>query len=168
MSSLALNAQALLLRELAALKRELQTYPDDASVWVLPEGMPNSAGTLVLHLCGNLQFFIGARLGGSGYVRDRPREFAARDLSRDELLAELGEAESAVRLGLSVVTDAQMASRFPDPIGEHTFETGDLVMHICSHAAYHLGQIDYHRRVVTKQNVGIDALSPREMRSAQR
>ncbi len=76
-----------MLRDLDGMLAELDGYPDDASVWALPDGIANSTGTLALHLAGNLRHFVGGQLGGTGYVRDRDAEFADRGLSRDELRA---------------------------------------------------------------------------------
>ena len=166
MSPLAQNAATLLLRELAALRRELEAYPNDRTVWEQPESLPNSAGTLTLHLCGNLRHFIGARLGHSDYVRDRPREFAARDISRADLLRDVLEAEAEVRRVLPTLTDAELAAPFSDAGFSHTFATDDFVLHLCSHFAYHLGQIDYHRRLVTGQNVSVGAVPPSGLRTA--
>jgi hypothetical protein len=167
MSQLAQNAAGLLFRELDALRRELEAYPNDQTVWEHPESLPNSAGTLTLHLCGNLRHFVGARLGHSDYVRDRPREFGARGISRADLLREVLEAESEVRRVLPTMTDAEMDLPYIDPIFKHTFTTGDFIMHLCSHFAYHLGQIDYHRRVVTGQNVSVGAVPPAGLRTAK-
>jgi hypothetical protein len=90
----------VLVRDLRTLAAELDAYPDDASVWACPPGIHNSAGTLVLHLAGNLRHFVGARLGGTGYVRDRAAEFAARGLSRAELRALVDAA--AVEVGAAL------------------------------------------------------------------
>ncbi|HEX2719050.1 MAG TPA: hypothetical protein VHM67_15380, partial [Gemmatimonadaceae bacterium] len=84
--------QHILTRELLALRRGIEAYPDDASVWRPMPGIANVGGTLALHIAGNLQHFIGAVLGGTGYVRDRDAEFARRDVSRDEILREIDAA----------------------------------------------------------------------------
>jgi len=57
----------ILVRDLNAVRRELEAYPDEQSVWALPPGVTNSGGTLAMHIAGNVQHFIGAVLGGSGY-----------------------------------------------------------------------------------------------------
>src|SRR5438105_454639 len=168
MEDLAKNAAALLLRELAALRREVDAYPDDASIWAQPEALPNPAGSLVLHLCGNLRHFIGTRLGQSDYVRDRQREFSARELSRAELLREIDEAESVVRNVLPHLSDEQLEGVFPETLAGHSFSTADFIMHLCSHFAYHLGQVDYHRRIVTGNSAGVGALPLNGLRTATR
>lgn len=135
-------------RELDGLQRQLELYPDDASVWALPEGIPNSAGTLALHLVGNLRHFIGAHLGGSGYVRDREGEFGDRDLPRSELLARVDAARTEVLGALDGMDPALLERPFTMPNGASA-PIGRFLLHLAVHLGYHLGQLDYHRRVVT-------------------
>src|SRR5438552_8333848 len=88
--------RTVLLRELGAVRREIEKYPDDASVWRAVPGVPNSGGTLALHLAGNLQHFFGGILGRDGYKRDRDSEFAKRDVPRKELQAQIDAAMASV------------------------------------------------------------------------
>ena len=104
--------RALFQRELRALRREIEAYPDERQLWETPGGVANSAGNLALHVCGNLQHFIGARLGDTGYVRDRDAEFARRGVSRSEILAEIRRGECRGRPGLR----ANQRRRFDDAI----------------------------------------------------
>src|SRR3954447_11713730 len=85
---------AIVDRELRTLGRELEAYPEEHLIWRAVPGIPNSGGTLALHLAGNVQHYIGAQLGHTGYVRDRPAEFARRDVPRAELLEEVETARS--------------------------------------------------------------------------
>ncbi len=101
--------QHLLLRELRTLRRELEAYPDERLLWAMPPGCPNSAGTLALHLAGNLRHYFGAHLGGTSYVRNRPEEFAARDIPRAAILDQLAEAEAAIGSALPSLSEEQMA-----------------------------------------------------------
>ncbi|HBL29664.1 MAG TPA: DinB superfamily protein [Acidobacteria bacterium] len=165
---LAVVLQHQLLRELRTLRRELEAYPDERLLWALPPGCPNSAGTLVLHLAGNLRHYIGAHLGGTDYVRNRPEEFAARDVPRAALLDQLGEAEAAIASALPRVSEEQMAAEFPEAIRDIHLRTDDFLVHLAVHLGYHLGQIDYHRRLVTGDRKGADALHPGEMATARR
>ena len=139
----------LLLRDLAALQREVAAYPDDATLWRVAPGIANSAGTLALHLAGNLRGFIGAVLGGSEYVRDREREFTATGLSREEVTLELADAEIQVMRALSTLDLARLDSEYPQRLAETTLRTDVFLLHLATHASYHLGQIDYHRRLLT-------------------
>lgn len=152
--------QAMLLRELAAVQRSVEAYPDDASLWAHPDGVPNAGGTLVLHLAGNLQHYVGAVLGGSGYRRDRPAEFARRNVSRAELLTEIGSAVDAVERTFPTIREESLVKPYPETIGGTVLVTGAFLVHLATHLAYHLGQLDYHRRLVTGDSRGVGALSP--------
>ena len=152
--------QAMLLRELAAVQRSVEAYPDDASLWALPDGLPNAGGTLVLHLAGLLQHYVGAVLGSSASKRDRPAEFARRDVRRGELLRELAAAVAAVKRTLPTLSEDSLSQPYPEPIGGHVLPTGVFLAHLATHLAYHLGQLDYHRRVVTGNASGVGAVSP--------
>jgi uncharacterized damage-inducible protein DinB len=153
-------------RELRALRRELDAYPDDASLWALPPGIANSAGTLLLHLAGNLQHFVGRHLGGTSYVRNRDDEFSRRGMSRAEIAKELDAAAAALDLGFAKLTAAGMTSTFPEPIAGITFMTGDWLVHLVAHLGYHLGQIDYHRRIVLGDSTTVDAVPVKDLASA--
>lgn len=158
----------VITRDLRAVRREIAAYPDDASVWRTPPGIANSAGTLALHLAGNVQHFFGAVLGGTGYVRDRAAEFSRRDVPRAEIQAQLDAALAAVEPGLSHVTDGVIQAEFPEKIAGHTVSTGEWLIHLAAHLAYHLGQIDYHRRIVTGQSETVGTMAVPELRSARK
>lgn len=142
------DAARMLARELAAVQREIAMFPDDASVWTTAPGMPNSAGNLALHLAGNVQHFIGASLGRTGYVRNREAEFARQSGTREELRAELERAIAVVGDVLPGVPAATLAETAVIP-GVPPMPWGRFLIHLCAHAGYHLGQIDYARRALT-------------------
>ena len=156
---------AIFERDLRALAREVEAYPDERDLWAQVPGVSNVAGTLVLHLAGNLQYYVGAVLGGSGYVRDRPAEFARRNVPRSELLREIEVARTAVSHALGGVLEVDR--EFPELIAGKRVRTGDYLIHLATHFAYHLGQLDYHRRIVSGHDKGIDAMRPTELSSAQ-
>jgi uncharacterized damage-inducible protein DinB len=151
--------QTVLLRELAALRRSIESYPDEGSLWRRPGHVPNAAGTLALHLAGNLQHYVGAVLGKTGYVRDRNAEFARRDVPRDALLAEIDAATAAVERGLAACGDEALERPYPERMGGHTVATSVYLIHLASHLAYHLGQVDYHRRTVTASGESVGAMA---------
>ncbi len=155
--------QAMMQRELGAVRRTVAAYPDDLSVWSERPGLPNSGGTLVLHIAGNIQHYLGTVLGRSGYRRDREAEFSRRGVPRSALLAEIDAAQAAVDLGFRQLTAAALLQPFPELIGGRRFITGDYLVHLASHLAYHLGQLDYHRRAVTGDQRSIGALAPGEL-----
>lgn len=156
-----------LRRELRSLRLELEAYPDEQLIWALPPGLPNSAGTLALHLAGNLRHYVGAILGGTGYIRNRDEEFAARGLSRATLLAQISEAEAAVASTLPHLSEAQMSQPYPEPIRERHLQTGEVLVQLAVHLAYHLGQVSYHRRLVTGNAQGVGALSAADLLAAR-
>ncbi len=158
--------RGVLVRDLAALKREIGAYADEGDIWTTPAGTTNSAGNLTLHLVGNIQHFIGAQFGGTGYTRDRDAEFNRRDVPRAELLRHLDDAIAVVERTMPGLRDADLAAPYPLPIANATITTGDFFLHIAVHLTYHLGQVDYHRRIVTGEAGKIGAVSPLELATA--
>lgn len=159
--------RGLILRDLDALVRELEAYPDTATLWATPPGLPNSGGNLALHLAGNLEHFVGAVLGGSGYVRDRDAEFRTRGLSREEVVRRVGQARAAVAAVLPGLGEADLARDFPVPVAGVRVALGDFLAHLAVHLGYHLGQVDYHRRAVTGDPASIGAMAPRQLVTAR-
>jgi hypothetical protein len=155
--------QAVLLRELGAVQRTVEAYPDDPSLWAERAGLPNAGGTLVLHLAGNLQHYLGAVLGQTGYRRDRAAEFSRRDVSRAVLLGEIDAARRAIERGMAALSDEALTAPYPEPIAGRTVATGDFLVHLAAHLAYHLGQLDYHRRLVTGDRRSIEAIAVTEL-----
>ena len=138
----------ILVRDLRTLRREVESFADERDLWRVPPGISNSAGTLALHLAGNIRHYIGTVLGGTGYVRDRDAEFALRDAPRTDLLGTIDAALIAVERGMARVNDADLAKPYPDP----------HLIHLIAHFTYHLGQVDYHRRLLTGQPGQIHAV----------
>jgi DinB superfamily len=149
------------LRDLDGLRREIELYPDDAAPWAEIPGLPNRGGTLALHLAGNLRHFVGAILGGSGYVRDRDLEFSARGVSRTEILEKIAAARQEVEAGLAALDPASLDQDYPLPLGGRTISTRQFLIHLAVHLTFHLGQIDYHRRAATgdAKSAGVIPLS---------
>jgi uncharacterized damage-inducible protein DinB len=136
------------LRDLDKLIAEIEAFPSEESLWRIGGDVKNSAGTLGLHLAGNLQHFFGAVLGGTGYVRDRDLEFSAKNVSKKEILADLQTARKVVEQVLGNMSDAQLNGVFPaNHFGENR-STLHALLHLLSHLSYHLGQVNYLRRLV--------------------
>ena len=152
------NLSLLIARELDALQREVELYPSDEALWATVPGLPNAGGTLVLHLAGNLRHFIGGLLGHTGYVRDRDAEFNRRGATRSELLLLVESARREVAQALAGVSPEQLDARFPQAVGGRAMSTGLFLQHLLAHLAYHLGQIDYHRRASTGNAASANAL----------
>ena len=150
-------------RDIAAVRRQIEAYPDDESLWKVVPATPNTGGTLGLHLAGNLQHFFGAVLAKDGYVRDRDAEFALRNVGRAEILRGLDDAAASVEKTLKGMDDVDLQLPYPEPIAKRKVNTGVFLFHLAVHLGYHLGQLDYHRRAATKDERGIDAVSVREL-----
>ncbi|UCF18957.1 MAG: DinB family protein [Gemmatimonadota bacterium] len=135
-------------RDMASLGAQIEAYPDDDAVWKLAPGIANSAGTLALHLAGNIEAYVGAGLGGSGYVRDREAEFSTRDLSRADILSRVESARAALDAALAKLGDVDLKAEYPLEVAGVRLSTGQFLVHLAGHLAYHLGQVDYHRRAL--------------------
>lgn len=138
----------LFTRDLNLLCREIEAYKKEENLWKVSGEISNSTGNLALHLCGNLKHFIGARLGNTGYVRERDKEFSTKDISRDELLREIREVEGLVISTLQSLDDEELDQNFEIPGWHEKVTTGFWLIHLTTHLNYHLGQINYHRRLL--------------------
>jgi hypothetical protein len=140
---------ALFERDLQRLIQELSAFPDTASIWQTAPGVTNAAGTLALHLEGNLREFIGRQMGQIPFKRDRPLEFSARGVEKAELIARLEAVKLSIPKVIAALSDADLAANNSElymdkPITRHQF-----LVHLNGHLNYHLGQIDYLRRFAT-------------------
>ncbi len=138
----------LFKRDLNALKREVESYEKESNLWLLHKDVKNSAGNLCLHLVGNLKTFIGASLGNTGYVRHRDLEFSLKDVPRSELLEQVDETIIIVEETLKTLTEADLQKEFVRRASEDKMTTEYFLIHLTMHLSYHLGQINYHRRLL--------------------
>ena len=139
----------IFLRDLNKLKEEIALYKNENDLWIVKGEIKNSAGNLCLHLCGNLNFFIGTTLGKTGYVRNRDLEFSAKNISAEELISQIEETIEFVKNVLSKISDEEMLKFFSiDFLGKRPL-TIEMLFQLIGHLNYHLGQINYHRRLVT-------------------
>ena len=138
----------LFLRDLTKLEEELQLYSNESDLWRLKEGISNSAGNLCLHLVGNLNHFIGAELGQTGYVRQRDLEFATKDVPRETLLQQVADTKTMITASLKSLTEEQLQEEYRRNPFEDYMTTEYFLVHLSMHLAYHLGQINYHRRLL--------------------
>jgi len=143
------DVRRILTRELEALAREVELFPDDDVLWKTVPGVTNSAGNLALHACGNLKHFVGAVLGGTGYVRDRPAEFATRTGRRADVARQLRETAADVANALARVPESALAAPYPEPHDGVQLSCGLFLLHLCVHLAFHLGQAGTLRRALT-------------------
>jgi len=134
-------------RELTQLEKEINLYPDEESVWALEGDIKNSGGTLCLHVCGNLQHFLGAVLSKNGYVRNREHEFAARGIPRHLLLDEILKTKETVKHTLQQLEPEILEQEYPVQVWGYPVTTLFFLIHLAGHLNYHLGQVNYHRRI---------------------
>ena len=139
---------SLYKRDLEKLKQELSQYEHENCIWETSGNISNSAGNLCLHLVGNLNTYIGAELGGTNYVRNRPLEFSQKNIPRAELI-EMVEATSKLVLDtLQKLREDDLSKEYPKLVFDTKMTTGYFLMHLAVHLGYHLGQINYHRRML--------------------
>jgi len=135
-------------RDLNKLKNEISLYKDENSLWIVKKEISNSAGNLCLHLIGNLNHFIGAILGKTGYERNRENEFAAKNISSIKLISEIEKTIEVVCNTLNKLSAEDFEKDFPVQKHDKTVKTDFMLLHLLTHFNYHLGQINYHRRLI--------------------
>jgi hypothetical protein len=139
---------SLFERDLSKLIEEISLYKSETDLWKIKEGISNSGGNLTLHLVGNLNHFIGATLGGTGYVRERDKEFSLKDIPRKQLIDDINNTSAILTNTLSSLSQDDLEKDFPLPINNKISSTGFILMFLLAHLNYHLGQINYHRRLL--------------------
>lgn len=143
------NLNAIFQRELDRLGREIELYTDESKLWEVAGDVKNSGGNLCLHLTGNLQHFIGHHLGNTGYVRQRELEFGSQDVPKTELLAQIATTKAVLNEVLPSLTQQQLDAEFPQRIQADALTTEFMILHLLWHLSYHLGQVNYHRRMIS-------------------
>ncbi|MCB0490070.1 MAG: DinB family protein [Cyclobacteriaceae bacterium] len=133
-------------RDLDQLAQEISAYSKESDLWIVKGEIKNSAGNLCLHLCGNLQHFVGKVLGGTDYVRNREAEFADKNVPRSTLLKEVATTKKVVSDTLHKMSPPQLDETYPINVFGEPMTTGFFLMHLATHLTYHRGQINYHRR----------------------
>jgi Protein of unknown function (DUF1572) len=142
--------KTVFFRDLEKVKKEIGQYRQEQNIWKTAEGISNSGGNLCLHLAGNLKTYIGAELGKSGYIRHRDLEFSLKDIPRQKLLIMIDETLAVVGATFDQLTDDQLDKDYPAPVLEGKVTTEFFLVHLAMHLSYHLGQINYHRRLLDK------------------
>jgi uncharacterized damage-inducible protein DinB len=140
--------KSLFNRDLNKLKVEIESYLDESKIWAVDKNISNSAGNLCLHLIGNINTYIGAEIGKTDYVRDRPLEFSLKDIARAELINKIENTIVVVNNALDSLTQEDLEAIYPQIVFEKEMTTGFFLVHLSTHLAYHLGQINYHRRLI--------------------
>jgi uncharacterized damage-inducible protein DinB len=141
----------LFKRDLEKLKTEIEKYQNDENLWRIEKSIANSAGNLCLHLIGNLNTYIGAEFGKTNYIRRRNLEFSLKNIPKTELLQQIDNTIKVVELSLDKLTDAEIKEEYPLLVFEKKTTTEFMLVHLTTHLSYHLGQINYHRRLLDNQ-----------------
>ena len=135
-------------RDLKKLKLEIESYPNENKIWCIDNNISNSAGNLCLHLIGNLNTYIGAQIGKTNYIRNRELEFSDKDVPRALLIAQIEATIQTVNDALALLTEEDLKKEYPILVFESKTSTEFLLIHLTTHLSYHLGQINYHRRLL--------------------
>lgn len=135
-------------RDLNKLRDEIAAYHNEADLWKTQDGIANSGGNLCLHLVGNLKHFVGKILGDIHYERQREKEFADKNVPREQLIRSVEETTNAVKETLLQLSDEVMHSIYPINVFGYEMTTEAFILHLYGHLNYHLGQINYHRRLL--------------------
>jgi hypothetical protein len=140
---------ALYARDLQRLVQEIRAFPDTAALWATGPGVTNAAGTLALHLEGNLREYIARQLGGLAFVRDRPLEFSARDVAQGDIVSRLEAVAAQIPDVIRTLSADALDAPYPESVLGRPLSTRQFLVHVYGHLSYHLGQIDYLRRLTT-------------------
>lgn len=138
----------LFKRDLNKLIAEVESYSNEQNLWLVKKGVSNSAGNLCLHIVGNLKTFIGAEFGNTGYIRQRDLEFSLKDVSRADIITQVNETIVVVENALNTITQEDLKKDYSRRVFEDTMTTEYFLVHLTTHLSYHLGQINYHRRLL--------------------
>lgn len=142
------SLKTLYTRDLAKLKQEIMLYSSEENIWRIDQNILNSAGNLCLHLVGNLNTYIGAELGNTGYIRNRPEEFSLKNVPRQELINQIDRTIEMLEMVVGSLTEDQLKSEFPRAVADDKVSTEYFLIHLAMHLSYHLGQVNYHRRLL--------------------
>ncbi len=137
-------------RDLNKLKSEVLAYTYEKNLWTTTDGISNCGGNLCLHLIGNLNAFIGAELGNSGYVRQRELEFSQKDVPKTTLISQIESTMLMVDNTLEKLSEEDLSNEYPIVVFKEPMTTGYFLMHLATHLTYHLGQVNYHRRLLDR------------------
>ncbi len=144
------NLRALFKRDLTKLKEEIEAYRTESAIWAVEAEIANPAGNLCLHLVGNLNAYIGAAIGNTGYIRQRDLEFSLKDIPRSELVQKIEDTIVMIDQVMSSFKTEQLDEEYPLEVLGGKMTTGYFLLHLATHLSYHLGQVNYHRRLLDK------------------
>jgi hypothetical protein len=136
------------IKDLQKLKEEIGLYRSEQNIWKIEKNIANSGGNLCLHLIGNLNTYIGKEIGKTGYVRNRDQEFSLKNIPQKELVNMVDNTITMLDKVMKSLIDEQLDAEYPVLVLKEKTSTGYFLFHLSSHLGYHLGQINYHRRLI--------------------
>jgi len=145
---LAQDLKLLFSRDLKKLKSELLAYSNESNLWIIDNEISNSGGNLCLHLVGNLNTFICEPFGNNGYIRKRDEEFSLKGVPRETMISMIDKTMSDISHALNQITPEQLQEKYPLPLKKEKTTVAFILLHLSSHLSYHLGQVNYHRRLM--------------------
>ncbi|EDP94561.1 DUF1572 family protein [Kordia algicida OT-1] len=135
-------------REIDRLASEIEQYKEETSLWKVTETISNSGGNLCLHLIGNLNHFIGKHLGNTNYVRQRDLEFSSKNIPKATLLTDIAIVKQVVIAALENFPEEKLRENYPIEKNGEVLTNEFMLLHLFWHLSYHVGQINYHRRLL--------------------
>lgn len=148
MVSTANELASLFRRDLARLSKQIEAFPNNDALWQTVPGVLNAAGNLSLHIEGNLREYVGRQLGNLPYRRNRELEFSAKGLSKDELVVRLADLRESIPTVIAELSEQQMEKEYPEVVLQAAMTTREFLIHLYGHLNWHLGQVDYLRRIL--------------------
>jgi len=135
-------------RDLRSVVQELLLFKDEQNLWKTAGSVRNTSGNLALHLIGGLNFLIGTQLAHTGYKRNRDQEFIRKDVPREELVKDLEAVIQLITQTLKGFDSSRMEADYPIPFDDATRSNSYVLVQLLAHINYHLGQINYLRRIL--------------------
>jgi uncharacterized damage-inducible protein DinB len=145
------TVKSLFNRDLNRLKKEIESYTSEEKIWIIDKQIANSSGNLCLHIAGNLNTYIGKELGGINYIRNRDQEFSLKYIPRTELVKKITGLMSIIDQVLSKLDESELSKEYPLFVLDTRTSTEYMLVHLATHLAYHLGQVNYHRRLLDSE-----------------
>ena len=139
----------LFIRDLNKLNDEILAYPDEYSLWEVDARIKNSGGNLAIHIIGNLNHFIGTHLGSTNYIRQRDKEFNDKNVPRELIIDHIKDIKNILNDVLSSLNNEVLSRNYPIEVLGKPMSTEYFLIHLYGHLNYHLGQINYHRRLLS-------------------
>lgn len=136
-------------RDLHKLMEEINMYEHEEDIWKIKEGISNSSGNLTLHLIGNLNYFIGTAIGHTNYTRNRDKEFSDKNIPRQQLITDIKHLISVIKKTFHKLSDEDLKHDFPMEMNSEILSIEHVMIHLLAHLNYHLGQVNYHRRMIS-------------------